>query len=278
LVAEVALAGEQLIADIQEARGREGQGFFWWLGQHSVVVKLGSAVLYIDPYLAPSPSRQTPALFSPEQVTNADLVLCTHDHGDHIDPYALAGIVRASPQAIFVAPRPHRRRMLEIGIPEDRLRLLSDGEELAAAGVTVTAVRAKHEFFHEGPEGFPFLGYVISGNGVCCYHSGDTLVYEGMVTTLRRWKLDAAFLPINGRDAVRYRSGCIGNMTYQEAVDLAGELDVGLAIAAHWDMFVSNSEDPAKFLDYLAAKYPGVPGWAGRAGERVPFGKRFSRE
>jgi L-ascorbate 6-phosphate lactonase len=229
-------------------------------------------VIYVDPYLSPSPARQTPPLLLPEQVTHADLVLCTHDHGDHIDPFALAGIVKASPEAVFVAPRPHRQRMLEIGVPEAHLRLLSHDESLEAGGVRVWAVKAKHEFFEEGPEGFPFLGYVVEGGGVRFYHSGDTLVYEGMVASLRRWKLHAAFLPINGRDAGRYRSGCIGNMTYQEAVDLAGELEVGLAVPAHWDMFAGNSEDPQKFVEYLAAKFPGVPAWVGKAGERVLFG------
>jgi L-ascorbate metabolism protein UlaG (beta-lactamase superfamily) len=109
---------------------------------------------------------------------------------------------------------------------------------------------------------------------VCGYHSGDTLVYEGLLQTLRQWSLDVAFLPINGRDAVRYQSGCIGNMTYQEAVDLAGELEVGLAVPSHWDMFLANSEDPQRFVQYLAAKYPGVPCWVGRAGEAVPLSKK----
>lgn len=135
----------------------------------------------------------------------------------------------------------------------------------------MTAVKAKHEFFDEGPDGFPFLGYLIHGDGLTLYHSGDTLIYEGLLTTLRRRRLDVAFLPINGRDAERYRSGCIGNMTYQEAVDLAGELQVGLAVPAHWDMFASNSKDPAKFTEYLAVKYPAVRSWVGKAGERVQF-------
>src|SRR5687767_9468428 len=103
--------------------------------------------LYIDPYLEPNPARQTPPLLAPEEVANADAVLCTHDHGDHIDPFALRGIARASPGALFVAPRPHRERMLEIGIPEERLRLLNDGEDLSLGEVAVTAVKAKHEFF-----------------------------------------------------------------------------------------------------------------------------------
>ncbi len=271
-MAEVALQGEALISEISGSEVAPGSGWFWWHGQHSFVLKLGSTVLYIDPYLSPNPDRQTPPLVTPEQVTHADLVLCTHDHADHIDPFALAGIARASPRALFVAPRPHRQRMLDIGIPADRLRLLNHDETAALpGGIRVTAVKAKHEFFYETPDGFPYLGYVIEGNGVTAYHSGDTVLYEGLCTYLRRWKLDVAFLPINGRDATRYRAGCIGNMTYQEAVDLAGELQVGLAVPSHWDMFAMNSEDPAKFVDYLDAKYPGAKCWVGRAGERVLF-------
>ena len=271
-MAEVARRGAELLAEVDVAFVAEGHGRFWWLGQHSFILKLGTTRIYIDPYLSPSPARQTPPLFAPEEVTNADLVLCTHDHGDHIDPFALAGIVHASPHALFVAPRPHRARMLEIGVPAERLLLLSHGDSITAAGVTVHGVKARHEFFEEGPDGFPYLGYVLEGNGTRAYHSGVTLVYDGLAPYLSRWRLDAAFLPINGRDAVRYRSGCIGNMTYQEAVDLAGELEVGLAVPSHWDMFATNSEDPSRFVDYLAAKFPGVPCWAGPAGDGREFG------
>lgn len=272
-MAEVALSGTALITAVNEATMPPRSGRFWWLGQHSFIVKLGETRIYIDPYLDPNPARQTPPLFTPEQVTNADLVLCTHDHIDHIDPFALPGIAQASPGAVFVAPRPHRQRMLSLGVPEGRLRLLNADEELSFRDLSITAIKAKHEFFDEQPEGFPFLGYVLRGNGVCCYHSGDTVIYEGLCTTLRRWPLDAAFLPINGRDAVRLKAGCIGNMTYQEAVDLAGELNVGLAVPSHWDMFAMNSEDPQKFVDYLAVKFPTVPAWVGKAGEGATFGK-----
>jgi L-ascorbate metabolism protein UlaG (beta-lactamase superfamily) len=57
--------------------------------------------------------------------------------------------------------------------------------------------------------------------------------------------IDAALLPINGRDGARYRRNCIGNMTFQEAADLAGELHPRLVIPGHWDMFADNPGDPA---------------------------------
>ena len=62
-------------------------------------------------------------------------------------------------------------------------------------------------------------------------------------------------VPINGRDAERYLRNCIGNMTFQESVDLAGELMPRLVIPGHWDMFPGNTADPTDFSTYLEAKY-----------------------
>ena len=107
-------------------------------------------------YSSPSPARQTPPLLTPEQVTNADLVLCTHDHGDHIDPGALPGIAGASPEARFVVPRTAVERVRELSVPPDRLLPLTDGETAEWQGVRVTAIKSKHERFDEVPGvGFP---------------------------------------------------------------------------------------------------------------------------
>jgi L-ascorbate metabolism protein UlaG (beta-lactamase superfamily) len=64
------------------------------------------------------------------------------------------------------------------------------------------------------------------------------------------------FLPINGRDARRLKVNIIGNMTYQEAADLAGALKPGLVVPGHFDMFERNSENPQLFIDYMKVKYP----------------------
>jgi L-ascorbate metabolism protein UlaG (beta-lactamase superfamily) len=127
--------------------------------------------------------------------------------------------------------------------------------------------------FDEHPTlGFPYLGYVVEVNGVTFYHAGDTIPYEGMLTSLQQWPhFDCLFLPINGRDAKRFLSGCYGNMTFQESVELAGDLEPSLVVPAHYDMFVGNQEDPDKFVDFLKAKYPAVPYWVGPAGTKVMF-------
>ena len=125
------------------------------------------------------------------------------------------------------------------------------------------AIAACHEFLDQDPETglYPALQYVIEGNGVRIYHAGDTLRYEGMRPKLRAFgPMDAILVPINGRDGKRYRDNCIGNMTFQEAADLAGELSPGLTIPGHWDMFAGNPGDPEAFADYVDAKYgSGIP-------------------
>lgn len=263
-------AGPPLMAQVNSHTPPDGGLTFWWLGQHSVILKLAGQVVYVDPYLAPDPRRQTPPLVAPAEVNNADWVLCSHDHGDHLDPVALAGIGVASPQARFISPHPTRERMLRAGVPPERWHGLDDGERLRADPLTITGVRAQHEFFDHVPGvGHPYMGYVIEADGCAVYHSGDTLCYDGLLPALRRWRLTVVFLPINGRDAARYRRGCIGNMTYQEAVDLAGHLQPRLVVPTHWDMFADNSQDPAAFVDYLEAKFPGQAYWVGRPGETV---------
>lgn len=262
-----ALSGPELIRQVTGHTPPPGGLTFWWLGQHSFILKMGGHVLYLDPFLSPFEGRLVPTPFAPEELNNADFIFCSHDHADHLDADAVPGMAAASPAARFVIPRACRERMISLGVPHERQVPLDDGEVFGVAGLKVTGIRAAHEFFDrvEGV-GHPYMGWVIESGACAVYHSGDTLCYDGLLPTLRRWRLTVAFLPINGRDGIRYRSGCIGNMTFQEAVDLAGLLKPALAVPAHYDMFAGNSQDPAAFVDYLDAKFPGQPCWVGARG------------
>jgi len=271
------LRGTALIDEINATRLREQSLAFWWLGQHSFILKTADRVFYIDPYLSPDERRRIRPLLQPNQVTNADYVLLTHDHRDHIDPTAVPGIAASSPQARFVVSRRHRRRLRDLEVPQERLCLMDPEDVLDLDGARITAVRSKHEFFENDEDGWPFLGFVVEQGRTVAYHCGDGVVYEGLVTTLRAWKLTVMFLPINGRDAERYRRNTLGNMTYQEAADLAGALAPRLTVPGHFDMFEFNGEDPQRFADYMRVKYPQLAVRVCEHGERVELGPLTSR-
>jgi len=271
----IARAGDDLLASIADASPKPGEAVFWWLGQHTYIVKFPSATVLIDPYLQESPRRTKPPMLTPEQCAGFDLVLCTHDHIDHIDPAAIPGIAAAS-QAEFVSPATTRQRMADLGVPADHWHGANHRQTMELCGLKITAIKAAHETFQETADGlFPFLGYVIEGDGARVYHAGDTLWWEGLQAELQSLlPIDVAFVPINGRDAERYNRQCWGNTNFAEAADLVGPLGVGLAVPAHFDMFVGNSEDPDKFIAYMACKYPATPTWLGPAGEPVTIPAR----
>jgi L-ascorbate metabolism protein UlaG (beta-lactamase superfamily) len=213
--------GNQLIEEINQAKCANNEMVFWWLGQLGYVIKIADKIIYVDAFLSEMEGRQVEPVFKSSEITNADIVIGSHDHIDHIDREAWAGIAKASPEAKFLDRDP------ETGL-------------------------------------YPYMGHVVGNGKVSFYHSGDTCIYDGMAEKIKHLSpITVAFIPINGRDAVRYKDGCIGNMTFQEAVDLVGTIKPGLAVPGHYEMFAANSEDPSKFVDYLNAKYPDVKSWVG---------------
>lgn len=267
----------QLSAAIDRTVPERGTAAAWWLGQHGFVLKLGKAIVYIDPFCTPLRGRQVAPLLDAVEIRNATLVLGSHDHADHIDRAAWPAIARESANAVFVVPRLLRRKIIsELNLSTARVLGVDDGISVEAGGVRVTGVPAAHETLNPDPATglHPCVGFVIEAGGIALYHGGDTCNYEGLQTRLKRWRFDAVFLPINGRDAVRLRSNCIGNMTYQEAADLAGALRPGLTVPAHFEMFKGNTEDPRLFRDYMAVKYPDLPVHVPRHGIIFKIGKR----
>lgn len=223
------------------------------------VLKSGESIIYIDPFLSEHPRRVVPPLLNPSEIYHATLVIGSHDHKDHIDREVWPLIAKASPKALFVVPEALRPDLVEnVNIAPDRWLGINDNESLERLGVKLFGIASAHEFLDQDKKTglFPYMGFMIQLNGFTIYHAGDTCRYEGLEGKLRDWEIDIMILPINGRDATRYSSGCIGNMTYQEAVDLAGTLKPGIVIPGHYDMFAHNAEDPQNFDEYMRVKYP----------------------
>jgi len=266
------LTGQALLNDIRKCALREGQCALWWLGQSSLIIKLGQTVVGLDLFLSRHDRRRIPPLLKPNQCAGFNLILGTHDHRDHIDRPTWPASAQASPEALFVVPAFLLPRLAnDLSIPSERFIGLDDGTFVETNGIRITGIAAAHELLDRDPATghYPYLGFIIEAHGFRLYHSGDCCVYEGLQNRIARRPLDLALLPINGRDARRLASNCIGNMTYQEAADLAGALSPGLTIPMHYDMFEHNSEDPQLFLDYMRVKYPRLKTALCRHGARM---------
>jgi L-ascorbate metabolism protein UlaG (beta-lactamase superfamily) len=76
------------------------------------------------------------------------------------------------------------------------------------------------------------------------YHSGDTMLYDGMVERLKPWRVDAGLLPINGASPERRVAG---NLSGREAAGLAHAIGARLVVPCHYEMFTFNTASPQEF-------------------------------
>ncbi len=270
-----------LIAEIDDATVTPGTFRCWWIGQEGYVFKTSRQIIYIDPYLSTYAEDLTrgqanehvrihDAPMAPEAVHHADLVLCTHDHADHIDPDSIPAIAMASPQAQFVVPECARHTLLGFGIAPERIHTLRGDDRLTVEGLTIHAIPAKHEQFDEDPEkGFPFLSYVFDVEGHTVLHAGDTIPYPGQTEKMLSHRAALAFLPINGRDAFRKALDFEGNYTCEEAVGVGLSIKAGLTIPMHYDLFTLNTADVRDFE--RIASHRGLNHYVMQHGEGITF-------
>lgn len=247
----------------------KGHVRLWRLGQSGFLLRGAGATVCLDPFLSDMPGRVARSIVAAADMEGVDVFYGSHDHPDHIDKAAWQTLGRKNPGALFIVPGLLRERLAqETGLPVERFLGLEDGRTLRVGDLRFTGVASAHEFLDARDGRFPYMGCVLEMEGTRLYHPGDTCLYEGLAEKLRcAGPLDAMLLPINGRDGARYQSGILGNMTFQEAADLAGLLCPHLAVPTHYDMFQGNLEDPENFTRYLRAKYPKQRFWIGKIGE-----------
>lgn len=254
------VAQAPLLVRLRELELARGQVALWHLGQSSFVLRAGGATVLIDPYLAPHPDRLVPPPFAPEEARGVDVIVCTHDHLDHLDRETLPALAAASPKASVVVPRPFAGEVSGLGVPAERVIGAQPGEPLEIGGLVVHPVPACHGDDLEAGYGFGrerssglyrFLGYVFEAEGTHIYHAGDTIPYEGLEELLRERRVDLALLPINGRDPAREALGIVGNLDEREAAHVAAGAGVDALVPMHYDMFEANPGSPARLVEVV---------------------------
>jgi L-ascorbate metabolism protein UlaG (beta-lactamase superfamily) len=244
-----------LLADVTAHRHEAGFRL-WWLGQSGYLLQFAGKHALIDPYLSDSLTvkyaatdkphvRMSERVVDPGKLSFVDVVSSSHNHTDHFDPDTLLPILASSPDVPILVP------MANVGRSKHRLNGggnivgLDAGQSITVGPFTFHAVPAAHPTREQEDRHDVFLGYVVTFGPHAVYHSGDTLLYDGMVRTLRKWKIEVALLPINGD---RPERRVAGNLDGKQAAQLARDIGAGVVIPCHYDMFEFNTEPPDVFI------------------------------
>ena len=164
-----------------------------WLGHSTFRVETPEGkTLYIDPWIMGNP--MCPA--SEKNVPKADVLLCTHGHGDHIgDAVAIGKAHNALAVGIF------ELCLWLQGKGVKQISPMNKGGTQTVAGVKVTMVHAVHSCgIQDGDQivyGGEACGYVLEfSNGLKMYHAGDTNVFSDMAIIRDLYAPPVVMLPI----------------------------------------------------------------------------------
>lgn len=226
-------------------------GHIKWIGQGGYILTDGNTEICIDPYLSDivekvaGKARIVECPVKPAEL-NSDIVICTHDHLDHLDPDAISEMDKS--RKLFLGPASCIKHLRKLGA--DNTEELNAGHTKAFGSFKLTGVYADHL----GDS----IGLVIECDGIVLYLTSDTLYHEKL-KEVKKYKPDIMIVCINGK---------LGNMNVQEAVRLTREIKPKVGIPSHYGMFESNTGNPQIYIDGL--KGPGIKGF------EMEFNKEYS--
>jgi len=190
-----------------------------WLGHDCFRIQTKDQVIYIDPYrLHGSPPK-------------ADLILITHDHGDHCSPADVAKIQKAGTAIVTIQAAATKLN--------GDLHIVRPGEEITVKDVPIQTVPAYNVNKFRSP-GVPFhppesghVGYILNVEGVRIYHAGDT----DFIPEMKSIQADVALLPVSGTYT----------MTADEAIQAVDAIRPQVAIPMHVGRDIGSLGDRERF-------------------------------
>jgi L-ascorbate metabolism protein UlaG (beta-lactamase superfamily) len=195
-----------------------------WFAQSAFRIEHGGLRVYIDPFKIP------------EGEPTADVILLTHDHGDHLSPDDIAR-VRGDSTLVIAGPAVSNKI-------NGTLTELKSGESTSHESLTVRAVpaytttklRDSGEPTH--PKESNHVGYVFELGDLSFYFLGDTDVIPEMTEI---GPVDYAFIPVSG----------VFVMTAEEAAEAAAIIQPSVAIPCHYGAVVGSVDDARRFADLV---------------------------
>jgi L-ascorbate metabolism protein UlaG (beta-lactamase superfamily) len=191
-----------------------------WLGHDSFRIDGEGVVIYVDPYRL-------------KEGPKADVILITHDHGDHASPEDVAKIRKEDTVIVTIAQAAEKL--------SGEIRIVKPGDELTVKGVAIKAVPAYNvnKFRSPGvpfhPQAAGYVGYVVTVKGVKIYHAGDS----DLIPEMKDLRPDVALLPVSGTYV----------MTAEEAVEAAAAIGPQVAVPMHVGEGIGSLSDAQRFME-----------------------------
>jgi L-ascorbate metabolism protein UlaG (beta-lactamase superfamily) len=200
---------------------------FHWLGHDGYRIVAGGKTIYIDPY----------QLSKAQQGRNdADIVLITHNHYDHLSMDDLKQVV--GKKTDIIAGKECAEQLRPLGLA---VNAVAPGDRVTVQGVQVETVAAYNinKKFH--PKADKKVGYVMTLNGIRVYHAGDS----DDIPEMSQVHPDIALVPVSGTYV----------MTADEAAKAVDEKikPKMIAIPMHYASIVGSKKDAARFKELVKA-------------------------
>jgi len=248
---------DELIAEMDSLLNDDKNFHLWWLGQSGFLLQWQGKRILIDPYLSDSltkkyattdkpHTRMSELVIKPELLKNISIVTSSHNHTDHLDAETLIPVLKNNPGIKFIIPEANRDFVAErVKCKREFPVGLNDNRSVTIDEFTFYGIPAKHNEIERNENGnCKYMGFVLQFGPYKIYHSGDTLLFDGMIDLLKPFNVDVALLPINGNKPERKVAG---NLDCKEAGELAKAINAKFVIPCHYDMFDFNTADVNEF-------------------------------
>lgn len=256
-----------------------------YLGGAGFLISYRGTNALVDPYLSYSVdkaignerwTRLYAPPFSPEELSFVNYVFVSHDHLDHADPETIAPLSSANAEINFVCGKAIAENVHSYGA--SRVEALPCDEKCTLGTMSVSAIPAAHEEIHLNENGDPMeCGFIFELGDMRIYHSGDSLVYDGLPQRVDG--ADAILLPVNGNGFFRRAENIVGNMDAYDAANLASSCATRLLVPMHYDLYRGNFVPEAAVSEIIRSASPELhfalprpgEGWRMSKNEIVPL-------
>jgi len=151
--------------------------FIWFNPYAGVAIKTPSKTLLVDP-----------AEIDPKTFKSTDMILITHEHGDHLDQYVLEDIYKRTNCHVIADTTSYR--MLKDVIASEKLHEAPVGSTHKIGNITVNAEVCKH------PAASIVTYLITTEDGIKIYHAADSIPHPGMKQIGDKNPPDIAFITV----------------------------------------------------------------------------------